>query len=165
MGGGHLITDEETRKIAEGFLAASPWLGDAEWERIVTGPRADYYRDFDGRYPADAELSDGHEWSWSVSFTDPAGRRESLTHAKVLEGLSRIVYEPHQGAAVFQFMRITQWFQEPTQDRQQLELSSAEHSRICQYALHGKMVFSVAEDSAKLDLFEEQRSGEEAPTP
>ncbi|MFJ2709028.1 hypothetical protein ACIO3R_38390 [Streptomyces sp. NPDC087428] len=165
MGGGHLITDEETRKITEGFLETSPWLGDAEWERIVTGPRADYYRDFEGRFPPDVELSDGHEWSWSVSFTDPAGRRESLTHAKVLEGLNRIVYEPHQGTAALQFMRIDQWFREPTQIRQQLELSSAEHSSICQYALYAKTVFPVAEDFGKFDLFEDQRSGGEAPTP
>lgn len=29
--GEHLITDEETRSIAEGFLSEAPWLEDVRW--------------------------------------------------------------------------------------------------------------------------------------
>ncbi|MEU7012046.1 hypothetical protein [Streptomyces sp. NPDC046332] len=31
MGEEHLVTDDENGDIAEGFLAAPPWLGDATW--------------------------------------------------------------------------------------------------------------------------------------
>ncbi|MDQ0808765.1 hypothetical protein QFZ63_000479 [Streptomyces sp. B3I7] len=40
MSGDHLITDDETRQIAEGFLESSPWLGDVTWQRIIVGPHA-----------------------------------------------------------------------------------------------------------------------------
>jgi hypothetical protein len=33
-GDSHLIGDDETRRIAEGFLAASPWLGNVQWTEV-----------------------------------------------------------------------------------------------------------------------------------
>ncbi|MER5853962.1 hypothetical protein ABT126_45725, partial [Streptomyces sp. NPDC002012] len=50
MGGGHLITDEETRKITEGFLETSPWLGDATYwpHNDVNAPASAARRAFAG---------------------------------------------------------------------------------------------------------------------
>ncbi|MEV5140704.1 hypothetical protein AB0K71_22240 [Streptomyces syringium] len=168
MGGEHLISDDETRQFAEGFLTASPWLGDAEWENIVTGPSAGYLAAFDGTFPADAVLTEGQEWSWRVSFSDPTGTKQSLSHETVLKGLSHIVYGDHTGSEGFRYMRIQQWFTEPTEARRAIQLSSSDHSAICQCALYGKAVFPTRETEKifgkKLDLFEDQRQdGDQAP--
>ncbi|MFE5957027.1 hypothetical protein [Streptomyces rubiginosohelvolus] len=168
MSGEHLISDDETRQFAEGFLEASPWLGDAEWENIVTGPNAAHLAGFDGAFAADAELAEGHRWSWRVSFSDPTGTKRSLSHETVLKGLSHIVYGDHTGSEGFRYMRIRQWFTEPTEARRSIQLSSPDHSAICQCALYGKTVFPTGETEKifgkKLDLFEDQRSsGGQAP--
>ncbi|MGW0955397.1 hypothetical protein [Streptomyces sp. NPDC002545] len=167
MSGEHLISDDETRQIAEGFLGASPWLGDAEWESIVIGPNAGYLAGFDGIFPADAKLPEGHKWSWQVSFSDPAGTKKTLSHEVVLKGLSHIVYGDHTGPEGFRYMGIQQWFTEPTEARRTIQLSESDHSWICQCALYGKAVFPTGEAESlfgkKLDLFEDQRPGEDRP--
>ncbi|MFB6507490.1 hypothetical protein ACFYXP_38130 [Streptomyces sp. NPDC002466] len=160
MSGKHLISDDETQQIAEGFLAAAHWLGDHEWQRIVIGPNANYLRGFDGTVPADAELQEDQRWSWSVSFSDPAGTKRSLSHETVLEGLSRIVYGTASGTDAYRYMAIQQWFTEPSEARRQLKLSPVEHSLICQRALYDKTVYPTGEASlfgTELDLFEKQR--------
>ncbi|MFJ9483443.1 hypothetical protein ACIRRI_52595 [Streptomyces mirabilis] len=165
MGGEHLISDDETRQIAEGFLQASPWLGDAEWGSIVIGPNAGYLAGFDGVFPPDAELSEGQKWSWQVSFSDPAGTKKTLSHEAVLKGLSHIAYGDHANADGFRFMRIQQWFTEPTEARRTIQLPASDHSLICQCALYGKIVFPAGEADTlfgkKLDMFEDQRPDED----
>ncbi|MGW2082524.1 hypothetical protein ACWCOW_37430 [Streptomyces sp. NPDC001939] len=104
-----------TCQFAEGFLAVSPWLGDAEWESIIIGPNAGYLAGFDGVFRADAELTEGQKWSWQVSFSDPAGTEKTLSHEAVLKGLSYIVYEDLTGPEGFRYMGIRQWFTEPTE--------------------------------------------------
>lgn len=81
----HLIGDEETRRIAESFLAASPWLGNVTWQDIVVGPGAEYLAGFDGAVNPKVELGDGQCWSWCVTFTDPSGQQKTLSHESVLE--------------------------------------------------------------------------------
>ncbi|MFH8379223.1 hypothetical protein ACH4A7_37655 [Streptomyces cyaneofuscatus] len=109
MSAEHLISDEETRHIAEGFLGVSPWLGDVEWVNdIVIGPNAEYLAGFDGKFPANAKLREDQKWSWRVSFSDPAGTKRTLSHEAVLKGLSDIVYGDHEGAEGFRYMRITE---------------------------------------------------------
>ncbi|MFH8886769.1 MULTISPECIES: hypothetical protein [Streptomyces] len=168
MSAEHLISDEETRRIAEGFLRVSPWLGDVEWVNdIVIGPDADYLAGFDGKVPADAELREGQKWSWRVTFSDPAGTKKTLSHETVLKGLSEIVYGNHAGAESYRYMRIRQWFTEPAEARRTINLSTSDDSSICQRALYGKIVFPTGETESlfggKLDFFEDQRSGEEGP--
>ncbi|MEU0311520.1 hypothetical protein [Streptomyces cyaneofuscatus] len=168
MSAEHLISDEETRHIAEGFLGVSPWLGDVEWvDDIVIGPNAEYLAGFDGKFPANAKLREGQKWSWRVSFSDPAGTKKTLSHETVLKGLSDIVYGDHAGAEGFRYMRIKQWFAEPPKDRRTIKLSASDDSSICQRALYGKIVFSTGESEGlfgrKLDFFEDQRSGEGPP--
>lgn len=162
MGREHLISDDETRQVVEGFLKTAPWLGDVEWERIVIGPDAAYHLGFDGIFPQDVELSEGQKWSWVVSFSDPAGTRKALSHETILEGLSRIVYGEAEGADGFRYMRIQQWFTEPSDARRQLQLSAVEHSLICQRALYDKIVYTTGEElfGKKLDMFEGQRPSE-----
>ncbi|MFJ5803685.1 hypothetical protein [Streptomyces decoyicus] len=165
MSGEHLISDEETRRFAEGFLSDSPWLGDHKWERIVIGPNAEYHADFNGVFPEDSELLTGQQWSWRVSFSDPGGKRLSLDHATVLKGIDRIVYGEVKGAEGFRYLHIQQWFTEPTPERQKLQLRTADHSLMCQRALYDKIIFPAGESpfGEKLDLFEEQRANTEAP--
>ncbi|WP_327166745.1 hypothetical protein [Streptomyces zaomyceticus] len=165
MGGDHLITDDETRNIAEGFLKGSPWLGDVTWGRDVFGPGSEYLRGFDGIVRDDVELSDEQRWSWTVGFSDPTGTPRSLSHERVLEGLKRIVYGELSNPEGWQALSIRQWFTEPTKERTGLQLSSADHSMICQYALYEKTVFSTGSEELfgkKLDLFESQRPDTEA---
>ncbi|MGW3520567.1 hypothetical protein [Streptomyces hydrogenans] len=165
MAGEHLITDDETRNIVEGFLSASPWLGDATWGRDALGPGSEYLRDFNGVVRDGAELGEGQRWSWTVTFSDPAGTQHSLTHERVLEGLKRIVYGELSGAASFPALRIRQWFTQPAQERTGLQLSMADRSMICQYALYEKALFSTDGEELfgkKLDFFENQRPGTEA---
>lgn len=89
----HLIGDEETQRIAESFLAASPWLGNVTRQDIVAGQDAEYLAGFDGTFnPKKIELRDGQRWSWSVTFTDPSGQQKTLSHESVLEGVRALVF-------------------------------------------------------------------------
>ncbi|RKT08147.1 hypothetical protein BX286_6229 [Streptomyces sp. 3211.6] len=159
MGSNHLISDDETRKIAEGFLADSVWLGDVTWaENVVIGPNAAHHAGFDGQFPKDAQLAEGQKWSWTVRFTDPAGVEKSLSHEVVLAGLTRIVYGDHDSPDGWSHMGIRQWFTEPASERKRLTLSAADHSRICQKALYDKIVYEPRmEGFPKSDWFEDQR--------
>ena len=158
----HLIGDEETRRIAESFLAASPWLGNVTRQAIAVGPGAEYLAGFDGTFnPEKVELGDGQRWSWSVTFTDPSGQQKTLSHESVLEGVRALVFgEDLTGADGVRVLRLKQWFTEPAVERRKIDLGPSDSSRICQQALYGRQVFSTDDDlfaSKKLDFFEDQR--------
>jgi hypothetical protein len=162
----HLIGDEETRRIAESFFAASPWLGNVIRQDIVAGPGAEYLAGFDGTFdPEKIELGDGQRWSWSVTFTDPSGQQKTLSHESVLEGVRALVFgEDLPGADGVRLLRIRQWFTEPVAERRKLDLGPGDSSRICQQALYGRQVFSTGDGlfgSKKLDFFEDQRPPQE----
>ncbi|MGW6883190.1 hypothetical protein ACWGEU_23355 [Streptomyces goshikiensis] len=156
----HLIGDDETRKIAEGFLATSPWLGDVTWaDNIIIGPNAEHHAGFDGEFPKEAQLTDGQKWSWTATFTDPAGIEKSLSHETVLKGLTRIVYGDTSSPEGWSYLGIRQWFTEPAQERTRLTLSAADHSRICQKGLYDKIVYEPKTDGfPRIDRFESQRT-------
>jgi len=162
----HLIGDDETRRITESFLAASPWLGNVTRQDIAAGPGAEYLAGFDGTFnPEKAELGDGQRWSWSVTFTDPSGQQKTLSHETVLEGIRALVFgENPSGADGVRLLRIRQWFTEPVAERRKLDIGASDSSRICQQALYGRQVFSTEDDlfgSKKLDFFEDQRPPQE----
>ncbi|MFE2175819.1 hypothetical protein [Kitasatospora sp. NPDC059462] len=161
MSGEHLITDGETKLIAEGFLAACPWFGDVQWGRVVIGAGSEYLGGWTGDIPDDQELTDDQRWSWTVSFSDPAGNQAGLSHEGVLKGLSRVVYDDNSNSNSYRNLVIGQWFREPTETRLGLKLSTSDQSLICQQALYGKSVFPTggAEElfGKKLDVFESQR--------
>ncbi|SEM21652.1 hypothetical protein [Streptacidiphilus jiangxiensis] len=106
-----------------------------------------------------ASVQDDQRWSWTVSFSDPAGTRKDLSHERVLEGLTRLVYGDHSSSTGFQLLAVQQWFTEPTEARRELKLSAPDKSLICQHALYEKTVFPTGENlfGTKLDLFEDQR--------
>lgn len=158
----HLIGDDETRRIAEAFLDASPWLGNVTRRDIVVGPGAEYLAWTDETFnPEKIELGDGQRWSWSVTFTDPSGQQKTLTHESVLDGVRALVFgEDGTGADVLRLLRIKQWFTELAVERRKLDLGASDSSRICQQALYGRQVFSTEDDRLglrKLDFFEDQR--------
>jgi hypothetical protein len=160
--GPHLIGDEETRRIAESFLAASSsWLGSVTWQDIVAGQDAEYKAGWDGTFdPEKAELGDGQRWSWSVAFTDPSAQQKTLSHETVLQGVRALVFgEDGPGADGLRRLRIRQWFTEPAAERRNLDLGASDSSRICQQALYGRQVFRTDDDRVfgKFDLFEDQR--------
>lgn len=161
--GSHLIGDEETRRIAESFLAASSsWLVSVTWQDIVAGPDAGYLAGWDGTFdPEKIELGDGQRWSWSVTFTDPSGQQKTLSHETVLQGVRALVFgEDGPGSDGLRLLRIRQWFTEPAAERRKLNLGASDSSRICQQALYGRQVFSTDDDRrafGKLDFFEDQR--------
>ncbi|MGW2540433.1 hypothetical protein ACWC5I_06040 [Kitasatospora sp. NPDC001574] len=163
MSGEHLITDDETKLMAEGFLAACPWFGDVQWGRIVIGAGSEYLGGWTGDIPVDQELTDGQRWSWTVSFSDPAGNQTGLSHEVVLKGLTRVVYDDNSSSTGYRKLVIEQWFTEPTETRLGLKLSTSDQSLICQQALYGKSVFPTGEAEElfgkKLDFFESQRPG------
>ena len=165
--GSHLIGDEETRRIAESFLAASAsWLGSVTWQDIVAGPGAEYKADFNGTFdPETTELDGGQRWSWSVTFTDPSGQQKTLSPETVLQGVRALVFgEDGPGADGLRLLRIRQWFTEPAAERRKLDLGASDSSRICQQALYGRQVFSTDDDHrvfGKFDLFEDQRAARE----
>ncbi|MFF4542176.1 hypothetical protein [Streptomyces aureus] len=144
MGSEHLITDEETKRCAERFLSSSPWLGNAEWKRIIIGPQAEFHMGFGEEFPPDAELLDGQSWSWRVDFSDPADTKMTLSHAVVLEGLHKIAYGDHHGSDGWHYLGIKDWFTLPALQRKEQPLSEMDCSMICQWALHGRLVFDVA---------------------
>jgi hypothetical protein len=161
--GTHLISDEETRRIAESFLtASSSWLGSVTWQDIVAGPGAGYLAGWDGTFdPEKIELGDGQRWSWSVTFTDPSGQQKTLEHETVLQGVRALVFgEDGSGGDGFRLLRIRQWFTEPAAERRKLDLGASDSSRVCQQALYGRQVFKTDDDRrafGKLDFFEDQR--------
>jgi hypothetical protein len=161
----HLISDEETRHVAESFLAASPWLGSVTWQDIVAGPGAEYLAGWDGAFDPDVELDGGQRWSWSVTFTDPSGQQKTLSHELVLEGVRALVFgDELAGADGFRLLRVKQWFTEPVAERRKIELGASDSSRICQQALYGHQVFSTVDDQLgfkKLDFFSDQRPAQE----
>lgn len=163
--GSHLIGDEETRRIAESFLAAAPWLGSVTRQDIVAGPGAEYLAGWDGTFnPEEVELGDGQRWSWSVTFTDPSGLQKTLSHETVLEGIRALVFgEDLPGADGLRLLRVRQWFTEPVAERRKLDLGASDSSRICQQALYGRQVFSTGDGLfvKKLDFFEDQRPSRE----
>ena len=165
--GSHLIGDEETRRIAESFLAASAsWLGSVTWQDIVAGPSAEYKAGFNGTFdPETTELDGGQRWSWSVTFTDPSGQQQTLSHETVLRGIRALVFgEDGPGADGVRRMKIRQWFTEPAAERRNLDLGAGDNSRICQQALYGRQVFRTDDDDrvfGKFDLFEGQRAARE----
>ncbi|MFF2618986.1 hypothetical protein [Kitasatospora sp. NPDC058046] len=167
MSGEHLISDEETRSIVEGFLSVSPWLGDVEWDRAVLGPHTEFLVGLDGKIPENATLSDDQRWSWTVSFSDPAGTQSTLNHEVVLEGLTRLVYDKDSGSDVYLRLPVSQWFTEPTETRRSLRLSTSQQSLICQHALYGKTVFPTGEREKlfgeELDFFSDQRPDTASP--
>lgn len=151
-GGQHLITDEETRRIAESFLAASRWLGEASWDEIVVGPGADWPR------PPDAPLQEGQSRSWRVQFTDPAGESRSLDHEVVLNGVRKLVYV-ESGDPLSSWPIVQQWFVEPADERRRLELPVEACSLICETALYGRSTFArrTSIGGISFDLFKDQR--------
>jgi hypothetical protein len=163
--GSHLIGDEETRRIAENFLAASPWLGNVTRQDVVAGPDAEYLAGFDGTFnPEKIGLGDGQRWSWSVTFTDPSGQQKTLSHETVLEGIRALVFgEDLPGADGLRLLRVRQWFTEPVAERCKLDLGASDSSQICQQALYGRQVFSTGDGlfGKKLDFFEDQRPSRE----
>lgn len=162
----HLIGDDETQRIAESFLAASPWLGNVTRHEVVAGPGAEYLAGFDGTFnPETTELGEDQRWSWSIAFIDPSGEQKTLSHETVLQGVRALVYgEDGPGADGFRLLRIRQWFTEPAVERRKLDLGPGDSSRICQQALYGRQVFRTEDDLrafGKLDLFEDQRPSRE----
>jgi hypothetical protein len=160
--GSHLIGDDETRRIADSFLAASSWLGSVTWQDIVAGSGAEYLAGWDGTFdPEKIELGNGQRWSWSVTFTDPSGQLKTLSHESVLDGVRELVFGKElTGADELRLLRVKQWFTEPAAERRNLELGASDSSRICQQALYGRQVFTTEDDRlglGKLDFFEDQR--------
>lgn len=168
----HLIADDETHRIAESFLGASPWFGDVAWGQVVTGPGSEYLADVHGQFDPDASLHEGQRWSWAVAFTDPTGEKRELRHETVLEGVRQLVYAEHpSGVEGLNRLRLRQWFTEPAEERRALVLSPSDSSRVCQQALYGHKVFSTPDEtslfgdrSTKFDLFEDQRRVDAATT-
>lgn len=159
--GSHAIGDE-TRRIAEAFLATSPWLGNVSWGERIIGNDAEYLYDLRGELPHGAEPGEGQRWSWTVTFTDPSGQEQTLGHESVLNGVRELIYgkEP-SGVASFRILSIRQWFTEPADERRSLKLTGSDSSRICQQALYGHQVFSTEDDmlgGKRLDFFEDQRN-------
>ncbi|MFI6530693.1 hypothetical protein [Streptomyces uncialis] len=72
-------------------------MGDVRWGRTVIGAEAAHLQDLDGVIPEDSILAPGQRWSWTVSFSDPAGAEKALTHEQVLDGLARVVYGEYEG--------------------------------------------------------------------
>jgi len=161
----HLISDEETRHVAESFLAASHWLGSEIWQDIVAGPGAEYQAGWDGAFDPDVKLDGGQRWSWSVTFTDPSGQQKTLSHESVLEGVRALVFgQELAGADALRLLRVKQWFTEPVAERRKIELGASDSSRICQQALYGHQVFRTEDDQLglkKLDFFSDQRPAQE----
>lgn len=143
----HVITDEETRRIAEAYLTSSPWLGSAVWGQIVIGPNAEYLADFDGTFDAETKLGDDQRWSWTVTFSDPSGQEQRLNHETVLEGLRGLVYgEVPAGPEGVSRWEIRKWFTKPAEERRAAGLNSSNSSRVCQQALYGRKVFDTEDD-------------------
>ncbi|MCX5215973.1 hypothetical protein OG689_43325 [Kitasatospora sp. NBC_00240] len=131
-----------------------------QWGRILVGPGVEHLLGWDGKVPDDVELSAGQHWTWRVSFTDPAGAVQSLTHEVVLKGITDLVYSKDSSAEGYLVLPVMQWFQEPAQDRRSFKLSPTQQSLICQKGLYERTVFSTDEpgERLRLDFFANQRS-------
>lgn len=167
MTGQHLISEDETRRIAEDFLAAAPWFGDVTWGKTGAGNGGRWAAP--AWYPEDEERNLGEDgrWSWSVKVVDPTGDEQDLNHAKVLEGVRGLIFGEVQEAPadMLPVSKLKQWFTEPASKRQKLILDAALSSRICQQALYGRKVFLAGDETSwsdkKLDWFEDQRPSTE----
>lgn len=143
----HVITDEETRRIAEAYLTSAPWLGGAVWGQTVIGPHVEYLFDADGTIDPATELRDDQRWSWTVTFTDPSGQEQRLDHEAVLEGLRGLVYgEVPEGPESISRWDLREWFTKPAAERRAEGLNSSHSSRVCQQALYGQKVFDTEDD-------------------
>jgi hypothetical protein len=161
----HLIGHDETRRIAESFLAASPWLGNVGWS---TGIDDDFLGFIDAEDPRfDSTAGVRSESGWLVTFTDPTGEEQELGHKSVMRGLRDLLFgEQPPGVDGFRAMSIRQWFTEPAEERRKLRLSMGDCARICQQALYGRQVFRAGDELPGLprfDLFEDQRGAQPAP--
>ena len=78
-GDSHLIGDDETRRVAEGFLAASPWLGNIQWGEVPPSLFEEYTVIDAGTGVPGTERD--VQPSWSVTFVLQPARRRSLTIA------------------------------------------------------------------------------------
>jgi hypothetical protein len=158
----HLITDDETRRIAEAFLEDSPWFGGVAWSQAVIGPGAEYRTDLAGEVDLTSPLGEGQSLSWVVTFVDPSGDEQRLDHESALRGIRELVYGEDDWLKVG---KIKQWFTEPTDERRTLKLGAKTSSQICQQALYGKKVFRSPSEAelfgTKLDLFSDQRKPED----
>ena len=164
-GDSHLIGDDETRRIAEGFLAASPWLGNVQWTEVPPSLFEAYsvIRAGIGVPGTERDVRP----SWSVAFADPGGEEKELNHRTVLKGLRELVYSaPPDGPDSLRLLRIRQWFTEPAAERRRLKLDGSDCSRICQQALYEHQVFSTEDDALfgkRADWFEDQRGEQPEP--
>ena len=161
MSESHLITDDETRRIAEDYLAASSWFGDVTWQKIMVGPSAKYRADVDGNFDENADPGE-NRWSWGVSFTDPSNQQKQLDHELVLEGIRGLIFGDSKNSLDFLIVApLKQWFTSPPEERRALALGAARSSRVCQQALYGRKVFDVGDEpkfgDTKLDFFKGQR--------
>jgi len=118
----YAVTEEETQRLAKGFLAEHPSLearwghhfGDRKWP-VYTSPE---------------QLSDGAQWC--VTFTDPTGKGFLIDHQVVLDGLRLCLYEESSIEANI----ISGWVTLKTaQERAENPLPSWGASRICQLGL------------------------------
>jgi hypothetical protein len=164
-GDSHLIGDDETRRIAEGFLAASPWLGNIQWGEVPPDIFEAYTVAGAGTGAPGTERD--VQPSWSVAFADPGGEEKELNHRTVLKGLRELVYgAPPDGPDNLRLLRIRQWFTEPAAERRRLKLDGSDCSRICQQALYEHQVFSTEDDALfgkRIDWFEDQRGEQPEP--
>lgn len=141
----HLITDDETRQIAEAFLGDSPWLGGATWGQTVIGPNAEYRVGFDLEMDLTSPLSEGQSLSWTVTFVDPTGEEQRLDHPLVLKGIRELAYGDGDWLKVG---AIKEWFASSAEARTARKLDAVASSRICQQALYGGMVLPSASEQA-----------------
>lgn len=167
--GSHWITDEETQRIAETFVAASPYLGDIAWSQAPVGENAAYLYGFSGELPEDLEpgdpLPEGCRWSWQLSLTDPSGRDFRLHHNQVVSAITKVVYEGDGRQDSMRALRlgcIEQWYTEPADSRRALKLGPEAAVTICQIALWEKVAFPYEDangpfGTGRMDFFEEQR--------
>lgn len=167
--GSHWITDEETQRIAETFVAASPYLGDIAWSQVPVGENAAYLCGFSGEPPEDLEpgdpLPEGCRWSWQLSLTDPSGRDFRLHHGQVVSAITKVVHEGdgrQDSMRAFRLGRIEQWYTEPADSRRALKLGPEAAVTICQIALWDRVAFPYEDENGpfgtgRMDFFEEQR--------
>lgn len=163
----HLISEDETRRIAEAFLAGASWLGKPAWGKTGTGLLGAWHAP--GWYPEDEERDFGGQegsWSWAVKTVDPSGKQQVLSHEKVLEGVRGLVFgEAENPLDQLAIRKLKQWFTEPATERQKLTLDDALSSRVCQQALFGRKVFPVGDEvpwsDKKPNWFEDQRPSAE----
>ncbi|WP_329558940.1 hypothetical protein OG711_08400 [Streptomyces uncialis] len=126
-------------------------MGDVRWRRTVIGAEAAHLQDFDGVIPEDSILAPGQRWSWTVSFSDPAGAEKALTHEQVLDGLARVVHGEHEGPEGPEgwfLLGVRNWFTQPSDTRRTQSLTASQRSRVCQFARYGRTDFPAEEEKS-----------------